>query len=313
MLTYVCRRILVTIPTLWAVLTLVFLLVRVVPGDPAIVVLGDYASEELLSELRHEMGLDRPIFVQYGEFLWGFIHGDLGRSLVNQQPIAERLFAVLPYTLELTVSGILIGALIGVPLGCLLALMRNSWVDYVGRVFSLAGLSMPAFYLGILLIMWFSITIDIFPVSGAGDPGDMMSRIQHLVLPALSLGLIMTAYVTRITRSSMLEVLTADYVRTAVAKGLKQKKVVAKHALKNALIPVVSVVGVYAAVLIGSSVMTEIVFNRPGLGKLIVGAMKQRDYNVLQSIMTIYASFVMLVNLLTDLSYALLDPRIKYQ
>lgn len=313
MFTYALRRILIAIPTLWLVLTLVFLLVRVIPGDPALVVLGDYATEETLREFRHEMGIDRPLSIQYFEYLVNFVRGDLGRSMINQQPIIRQLKVALPYTLDLTISGIIIGIILGIPVGCILALKRNSWLDYLGRILSLAGLSIPAFYLGILLIVWFSIKIDIFPVSGGGDFSDIGSRISHLALPAFSLGIIMMAYIVRITRSSMLEVISSDYIRTAEAKGLKMKKVIAKHALKNAMIPVASVIGIYAAILIGSSVVTEIVFNRPGLGTLIVGAVKQRDYNVLQSIMTVYATIVVLLNLLTDLSYGFFDPRIKYE
>jgi len=312
MFTYAIRRILIAIPTLLAMLTLVFLLVRVIPSDPAISVLGSYATEETIKALRHEMGLDRPIYVQYFEFIWNFAHGDLGRSLVNKLPIVQLLSGVLPYTLELAISAILIGSILGIPLGVLLALNRNSFWDYSGRIFSLVGLSVPAFVTGIVLIILFSIKINLLPVSGGGDLDDFGSRLHHLILPAFSLGIIMMAYITRIARSSMLEVLGADYVRTATAKGLKNRKVIAKHALKNALIPVVSVIGTYSALIIGSSVITEIVFNRPGIGNLIVGAVQQRDYNVLQSSMTIYASFVILVNLLTDLSYGFLNPRIQY-
>jgi ABC-type dipeptide/oligopeptide/nickel transport system permease component len=186
-----------------------------------------------------------------------------------------------------------------------------SFVDYAGRVFSLAGLSVPAFYLGILLMLLFAVRLRWFPVVGAGREGDWRSLLHHLVLPALSLGLIMTAYVTRMTRSAMLNILNEDYVRTARAKGLRERVVMARHALRSALIPIVSIVGIFAVSLIGSSVMTEIVFSRPGLGKLMVGAMKQRDYTTLQSIMVVYAFIIVVVNLAVDLLYGVVDPRVR--
>jgi ABC-type dipeptide/oligopeptide/nickel transport system permease component len=312
MLAFTIRRILVSIPILLAVLTLVFLLVRVAPGDPAVAALGDYASKEAVEALREKMGLNAPLPVQYFRFLRDLARGDLGKSLITGVPMSQEVARVLPYTLELTIGGILIGAIFGIPLGCFTALRRNTIADYLGRTFSLAGLSIPAFYLGILMMLLFSIKLDLFPVVGGGDIHDLGDNLHHLVLPSLVLGLIMTAYVTRMSRSAMLNVLNEDYVRTARAKGLQERIVLLRHALRTALIPIVSVVGVYSIVLIGSSVMTEVVFSRPGLGKMMVGAMKQRDYTALQSIMVIYASFVVLINLLTDLTYGLIDPRIRY-
>jgi ABC-type dipeptide/oligopeptide/nickel transport system permease component len=295
------------------VLTLVFLLVRLAPGDPAVAALGDYASREAVEKMRERMGLNAPLWLQYIRFLGRLARGDLGRSLINDVPVSQQIRRVLPYTLELSGAGIFIGLLFGVPLGLLTALRRNTLLDYVGRVFGLAGLSVPAFYLGILLMLLFAVQLDWFPVVGGGEHSDLRDNLHHLFLPALSLGLIMTAYITRMARSAMLQVLNEDYMHSARSKGLRERVVIMRHGLRTALIPVVSVIGVYSIVLIGSSVMTEVVFSRPGLGKLMVGAMKQRDYTTLQSIMVIYASFVVVINLTTDLAYGVIDPRIRYQ
>ncbi len=295
-----------------AVFTLVFLLVRVAPGDPAVAALGDYASKEAVQALREKMGLDRPLWVQYGDSLYKFIHGDLGASLITNEPVARQVATALPYTLELTVAGILLGTILGLPLGIVTALKRNHLIDYIGRAVSLTGLSLPAFYMGILLMLLFSIQLRLFPSVGGGDIHNIGSNIRYLFLPALTLGIIMMAYITRMTRSSFLNVLQDDYVRTARAKGLSERVVIYGHALRNSIIPIASIIGVYSIVLLGSSVMTEVVFSRPGLGKLMVGAMKQRDYATLQSVMLIYAAFVVVINLITDVSYAFFDPRIRY-
>ncbi len=311
MLVYIVRRLALSLPTLLAVLTLVFVIVRVLPGDPAQAALGDYASQEAVEALRTRMGLDAPLVVQYARFLGDLLRGDLGNSLITGMPVGEQIAFVLPYTLQLTAASILLGIVLGVPLGIVTALRRNGIVDYIGRVFSLAGLSVPAFYLGILLMLAFAVELGWFPVVGAGDPSQPGSVLRHLVLPAFSLGLIMTAYVTRMTRSAMLNILSEDYVRTARAKGLDERVVMLRHALRSALIPIVSIVGIFAVSLIGSSVMTEIVFSRPGLGKLMVGAMKQRDYTMLQSIMVVYALIIVVINLVVDMIYGWIDPRVR--
>lgn len=312
MISYTIRRILIAISTLLIVLTIVFVLVRIAPGDPAEVRLGDYASKAGVEALREEMGLNDPMWLQYVRFLKGLVHGDFGRSMLNGKPISGDLKRALPYTLQLTFTGIIFGALLGIPLGVYTALRRNALPDYLGRTFSLAGLSFPTFYLGILLMLLFAIKLRLFPVVGGGDIHSLGDNLQHLFLPALTLGLIMTAYITRIVRSSVLNVLSEDYVQTARSKGLKEPVVIYKHVLKNALLPIIALIGVYSIVLIGGSVMVEIVFSRPGLGKMMIGAMKQRDYTTLQSVMVVYASFVVILNLLTDLTYGLVDPRIKY-
>ena len=313
MLRYIFRRLLLAIPTLLAVLTLVFIIARILPGDPAEAALGDYASKEAVEALREKMGLNKPLPLQYVDFLWGLVRGDLGNSMITGKSVAEQITFVLPFTLDLTIASVILGVILGVPVGIYTAIQRNSVGDYAGRIFSLAGLSVPAFYLGILLMLVFGVQLGLFPVVGAGDREVLGERVMHLVLPSMTLGLIMMAYVTRMTRSAMLNILSEDYVRTARAKGLDEKVVMIQHALRSAIIPIVSIVGLFAISLIGSSVMTETVFNRPGLGKLMVGAMKQRDYTMLQSIMVIYALIIVVVNLMVDVLYGFLDPRVRYR
>lgn len=313
MLRYILVRLLLAIPILLAVLTLVFLVVRIIPGDPAQAALGDYASKEAVEALRERMGLNEPLYVQYFVYLGGLARGDLGDSLITGSSVSEQVAYVLPYTLELTFASVLVGTVLGIPLGMLTAVKRNSFLDYAGRVLSLAGLSIPAFYFAILLIFLFAVKLGMFPAVGGGDlTGDPVGSLRYLVLPAMTLGLIMTTSITRLTRSAMLNVLNEDYVRTARAKGLGEWVVLVKHALRSALLPIVSVTGLWIASLIGDSVLTEYVFSRPGLGKMLVGAIQQRDYTALQSIMVIYAAFVVVVNLITDLTYGLLDPRVSH-
>jgi ABC-type dipeptide/oligopeptide/nickel transport system permease component len=313
MLGYILKRLLLAVPTLLAVLTIVFVLARVLPGDPAQTILGDQASQEALAAMRHRLGVDKPIAEQYVDFLVNAVRGEWGSSLVTGKPVAEEVRKVLPYTIDLTLTAIVLGALIGIPLGVWSSLHRNSWIDYFARIGSLLGLSFPAFVMAILLLLVFAIQLRWFPVISAGRLDDPVERLRNLALPAVNLGIIMAAYVTRVTRSSMLEVLGEDYVRTARAKGVPTRAVVWRHAFRNGLIPVVTVVGLYLGILIGNSVLTEIVFNRPGLGKLMVSALNQRDYTVLQGMMVVYAFAIVLVNLITDLTYGFIDPRVKRQ
>ncbi len=313
MLSYTIRRILMAVPTLWVALTMIFILVRVIPGDPTTAVMGDYVTEKSLEVLKRQMGLDLPLIEQYGLYLFNFVRGDFGNSLITGAPVLKELKNALPHTLELTFFSLLFGTVTGIPLGILLALKRNSAWDYLGRFVSLAGISFPSFYIAVLLILLFSMKLDLLPVMGVGPAGDFWARMRHLVLPSLTLGLLMMSYLTRMTRSTMLDVLGADYIRTAHAKGLRKTKVIFKHALKNASVSIVTVLGIYTGILIGSSVMTEIIFNRPGLGSLIVGSMLNRDYITITSIMTVYAAIVIFINLITDLSYGLIDPRIRYE
>jgi ABC-type dipeptide/oligopeptide/nickel transport system permease component len=311
MIRFVLKRLLLAIPTLLAVLTLVFVAVRIVPGDPTIVILGDQASVEARQALRERLGLNKSIGAQYLDFLYQTGTGDLGRSLATNRPITSDVAAVLPFTIELTVAALLIGVVVGVPLGVVAAQRRDGWADWLARVMSLAGLSFPAFVSGILLLLVFAVELRWLPVISTANAADPVERLRALILPALNLGFIMVAYVTRVTRSGMLKALGDDYVRTARAKGLAPRVVVWRHALRNVLIPVVTVVGLYLGVLIGNAVLTEIVFNRPGLGKLIVTALNQRDYALLQGLMVVAAFAVVVANILTDLTYGLVDPRVK--
>lgn len=312
MFQYTIRRTLLIIPTLWAVVTVVFFLIRIVPGGPAVAALGTYATEEQIRTLEHQMGLDKPVVVQYVTFLADLCRGSLGKSLITQRPVAKEIAQALPYTIDLTVAGMVLGILMGVPIGIFSALNRNKTPDYLGRVGSLVGISMPEFYLGILLMYVFAVKLDLFPVIGGGDLRDWGSRLYHLVLPAFTLGIVMTAFISRMTRSSMLNVIGEDYVRTARAKGVSERMVIYKHALRNALIPTTTVIGLYAGILMGGSVLTEIVYSRPGLGKMMVFAVKDRDYMTLQMVIVIFSAAVFFLNLVTDLLYALIDPRIEY-
>jgi len=311
-LRYILQRLVFSIPVFLGVVTIVFLVVRVIPGDPAVAALGDYASKEAVEALRQQMGLNEPLPLQYVHFLGNLVRGDLGKSMITASPVRHEIGHALPYTLELTVLAIIIGTILGIPIGVYTAIRRNQLADYIGRVLSLTGLSVPAFYLGILLILLLAIYLRWLPAVGGGGMDDLRENVSHLILPALTLGLVMTASVARLARSAMLNVLRQDYVRTARAKGLKERVVYLRHALRSALIPIVSVTGIWAVSLIGDSVTVEVVFARPGLGKMMVGAILQRDYTALQSIMVVYTGFVVAINLLIDLIYGWVDPRIRH-
>ena len=311
MLRFIIKRLLLAIPTLFAVLTIIFLLMRVVPGDPAYAVLGDYASDEAVAALREQMGIDKPIWEQYVTYMGDLVRGDLGDSLVTRQPAWDQIRTVLPYSLELTIAAIFIALALGIPAGVITAVKRNSWVDYLVRILSLAGLSAPAFYIGLLLMYLLSAKAGWFPAISTAGFDELGKNLHALVLPAFTLGLVETAYVTRMTRSVMLNVLSDDYVRTARAKGLSDRVVLMRHALRPGIVPIVALVGIFTIGLIGGSVLTEEVFARPGLGKLMVGATTRRDYNLLQAIMVVYALIIVAVNILVDIIYTWIDPRVQ--
>lgn len=311
MIFYVIRRLLAAIPTLLAVLTLVFVIVRIVPGDPAVAILGDRATSAAVAAMQHRLGLDRPLWAQYVTFMSHTLQGDFGTSMVTNRPILVDVAAVLPHTLILTIAAMIVGTVMGVPAGVFAALYRNRWIDVLVRMVSLLGLSFPVFVSGVFALLLFALHWPLFPVIGNANLADPLDVLDKLVLPATTLGIIMAAYITRVTRSSMLQVLSEDYMRTARAKGVPWRRVVWRHGLRNAGLPVVTVVGLYVGILIGNSVLTEIVFNRPGLGKIIVSALDQRDYTMLQGLMTVYCFLIVVVNLITDLTYGLIDPRVK--
>lgn len=313
MASFLTKRLGFALITLFSVLTLVFLIVRILPGDPVLVILGDQASPESAAALRGRLGLDQPIYLQYFHFLLQAVRGDLGTSMVSGRPVMEEVLTVLPYTLELTVAALLLGAILGVPAGVWAAVRRGALPDFILRLLSLVGLSLPGFVAAIVLLIMFAIRLHWFPVISSARGGSIAERFREMALPTLSLALIMMAYITRVTRSAMLEVLNQDFVRTARAKGAGPFAVVWRHALGNCLIPITTVVGLYLGILIGNSVLTEIVFSRPGLGKLILTALTQRDYTLLQGLIVIYTLLVVVVNVLVDLSYGFLDPRVQYK
>jgi ABC-type dipeptide/oligopeptide/nickel transport system permease component len=305
------QRVLLAVPVLLSVFTSIFFVVRVLPGDPAQAALGDYASREAVEALRGRLGLDAPLPIQYLHFLGDLLHGDLGTSMISGTPVRDQIAYNLPFTLQLTLLALLIGVLLGLPLGVGMAVRHGRALDVLGRVLSLLGVSVPAFYLGILLMLLFGVQLRWLPAIGGGSSDDPSSMASALILPALTLGLVMMASVARLSRAAMLTALGHDAVRTARAKGLPERVVIVVHALRPALLPTVSLLGVWAVALIGDSVTTEVVFARPGLGKLLVGAMLQRDYTSLQSVMVVYTLFVVGINLLTDLAYACIDPRVR--
>jgi ABC-type dipeptide/oligopeptide/nickel transport system permease component len=294
-----------------AVVTLVFLVIRVIPGDPAVAALGDYASQEAVEVLRERMGLDDPLYVQYFRFIGGLVRGDLGVSLINGKSLGEQIVHALPYTLQLMAASVVIGTIIGIPLGVTTAIHRNGAVDYAGRLLALIGLSVPSFFFAILLILIFSVKLHLLPAIGGGDLSNPLESLRYLALPALTLGLLMVASTTRLTRSAMLNVLAEDYVRTARAKGLGERIVIYRHALRAALLPIISLIGIWIISLSGGSLIMEVIFSRPGLGKMLVGGIMQRDYTTVESVVVVFTLFVAVINLLTDLVYALVDPRIR--
>ena len=313
MLPFLIKRLGFAAVTLFSVLTLVFLLVRILPGDPALVILGDQASPESVAALHAKLGLDKPLATQYFEFMSSAIQGNLGNSMVTGRPVSEEIMTVLPYTIELTIGAMVLGVLFGVPAGVWAAVKRNRYQDYFLRFISLLGLSLPAFVAAIILLIVFAINLKWFPVISAGSGDTIGDRLWQMALPTIALALIMMSYITRVTRSAMLEVLSQDFVRTARAKGASPSAVIWKHALGNCLIPISTVIGLYLGILIGNSVLTEIVFSRPGLGKLILTALTQRDYSLLQGLIVIYTLMVVVVNILTDLTYGIFDPRVQYK
>lgn len=313
MIAYVGRRLLLAVPTLLVAGTVVFFIMRVVPGDPALVILGNAASAQALESLRTRMGLSQPLARQFLSFLWDLVRLHFGNSVITDMPIAPQIWRVLPFSIELMAGGMLIGLAIGIPLGVITATKRNTWVDYAGRIGALAGLSTPAFFLAVVLMFLFAVRFRWFPVLGAGEAtGGTVELLRHLFLPALTLGLIEAAFAMRLTRSSFLEILYEQYVTTARAKGLREKGVLYRHALPNALIPIVTIVGIDVGSLLGGAILTETVFSRPGFARLLLGAIYQRDYNMIQWSIVFFALLVILINLLVDITYGLVDPRIRY-
>ncbi len=311
MIRFVVGRLISAVPTVFLAATAVFFCARILPGDPALSILGDSASQQALDVLREKLGLNQPMMTQYAHFLIGVLRGDLGNSMISGRPVLAEVADVIPYTIELTIFAIGFGVLIGVPLGIVAALRSNGLPDYIARVISLLGLSCPPFFLGICFILAFSIYWPIFPVIGSGDVVSESGHLKALIPPGVTLGITFLAFVSRSARASMLEVLPEQFVRTARMKGIEERQVVARHIVRNALLPIITVSGLYFGILLGNAVITEVIFTRPGLGKLIIGALNSRDYVLLQGLTIIYCVIVVVVGLATDLISALADPRLK--
>ncbi|MFQ5539127.1 MAG: nickel ABC transporter permease [Candidatus Binatia bacterium] len=303
---YLLSRILLFLPAFLGAVTLIFFLIHLIPGDPVEVMLGETASPADKKTLRQELGLDQPLLAQYLRFLSGLASGDLGHSLSQQGRVMELILRRLPATLELTLAAMGIALMIALPLGIVAALKRHTWMDHTSLLFSLLGLSMPNFWLGPLLIIVFSIELGWFPVSGRGGLG-------HLILPSITLGTAMAAVLTRITRSSLLEVIQEDYIKTARGKGLSEWSVWLKHALRNSLLSVITIVGLQFGSLLAGAIITETIFSWPGLGRLTIHAIQTRDYPLAQGCIMLISVSYLVVNLATDLLYKFADPRITYE
>jgi peptide/nickel transport system permease protein len=321
------------IPVLIGVSIVVFFMVRAIPGDPAQILLGQLATQERVEQLRESMGLDKPVIVQYGLFLKDAVQGDLGDSIVTGRPVTTELLARFPATLELTAFAMLIAILVGVPVGVISAVKQYSWLDKITAVLALTGISMPIFWLAMILIVIFTVNLGLLPFPGRLDSGYSITAITglvlvdslltlnfagfwngllHLIMPALALGTIPMAIITRMTRSSMLEVMGEDYVRTARAKGVVPWRVVFKHALRNAMLPTVTVIGLQTGLLMGGAIVTETIFSWPGVGQIAYESINRRDYAMIQGVVLYGAALFVLVNLLVDILYAVLDPRVRY-
>ena len=309
---YVIRRLILTIPILLLVSIMVFSLLQLIPGDPATVILGQEATPEAKAALRHELGLDRPLVVQYLSWLGRVVRGDLGRSLVDRSPVIEHIAQRLPVTLELTLGTFIVALLIAVPTGILSATRRGGFTDLASTLFALGGMSVPSFWLAMMFIILFAVKLQWLPASGyVPFSEDPRANLTAMLMPMVATGIRESAVLMRMLRSSMLEVLHSDYVRTARGKGLGQVTVVLRHALRNALVPVITSSGLLVAGLLGGLVITETIFSIPGFGRLIVESIFARDFVMVQGAILVSALMVVVVNLIVDMLYALIDPRIK--
>lgn len=305
---YIIGRSIVMVPVVWLVLTFVFLMVHLLPGDPAQLMLAGQGalSASAVEQLRRSMGLNQPLYVQYGQFAWKFLHGDLGQSAQYRQPVLRIVLSQFPSTIQLALAGMGIAILLGLVFGMVAALSRNSWFDVVSMTFALTGVSMPIFWLGLLLIFLFSFQLHWLPSTGIGG-------WQRLVMPAVTIGIASAGIVARLVRSSLLEVLRQPHVATARAKGLAEAAVVGRHVLRNALIPVVTLVGLQFGAMLSGAVITETVFGRPGIGRLAVDAITWKDFPLVQGTVLFTSIIYLCINLAVDVAYASIDPRISYQ
>ena len=324
MLNYVVRRLLLFVPMAAGMVVVTFSLLLLIPGDPAAVLLGQEASPEAIAQLRATLGLDQPWFVRLGRYFADLLQGDLGRSIFQNQPVSEIIVGRLGATIELALAALVVAILIGVTLGVAAAMKQGTWVDTLAMLLAQLGVSMPVYWLSILLMLAFAVELGWLPSIGRGEPivsavgmaltgrpAPLVDSLSHLVLPALALGVNSAAIISRLVRTSMVEVLREDFVRTAYSKGLRRPRVMIKHALRNALLPVVSVIGLRFGILLGGAVLTESIFGWPGLGQLTIAAISQRDLPLIQGVVLTYALMFALVNLAVDLSYAVIDPRVR--
>jgi len=302
---HIVRTLLLSLITLFGVSVLIFLMLRVLPGDPARVLAGLNASEEQVSLLRERLGLDDSLISQYWSFLSGIFHGDLGQSARTSQPVASEIGVRMPATLMLAALATVLGSVLGITAGVIAAVRRNSWLDHLISSVAMMGVSMPVYWLGLLLILLFAVTLGWLPAAGSGQP-------LSIVLPAVTLAAFSTALVSRMTRASMLEVLGQDYVRTAEAKGAPPTTVIIRHGLRNAFIPILTVISLQFGALLGGAVLTETVFGWPGIGRLLVDSIGARDFAVVQGIVLVYAALFILLNVVVDVLYVVVDPRIRY-
>lgn len=338
MLKYILKRLALLIPTVFGIVTLVFFMIALSPGDPARVMLGERANAEQLEQLREELGLDKPLIQQYGLYLQRVVQFDLGESITSGQRITEEIQARFPATIELAIWAMIFATTLGVILGVTSARRRNTWLDYTTMGGALVGVSMPVFWLALVLIMIFSVGLDMFPTGGrmniryyfqpitnfyvidglillfrTGDSKFLVSALHHLVLPTVALGTIPLAIIARTTRSSMLEVLQQDYIKTARSAGIKEQRVIYRYALKNALLPVVTVIGLQFGLLLSGAILTETIFAWPGIGKWIYSAIGARDYPAVQGGIIFISTFFVLINLFVDILYSLINPKIRLQ
>jgi len=313
MFAYIVRRILATIPVMAVVAIFVFLLLYLSPGDPAAIIAGDTATVEDIIRIRAKLGLDQPIHIQFTGWILRLLQGDLGISIFTNLPVTKLIQQRLEPTVALTICALTLSVSLAIPMGVLAAWKAGRWVDRLVMMFAVMGFSVPVFVLAYVLIYIFAISTDLLPVQGyVSITAGIRPFLSHIILPAFAVGLINSALVARITRASMLDVLAQDYIRTAQAKGLANTQVLIGHALKNAAVPIATIIGIGVALLISGAVVTETVFAIPGLGRLTVDAILRRDYPIIQGIILIFSGAYVLINLLVDLSYALLDPRIRY-
>jgi peptide/nickel transport system permease protein len=313
MIAYIVRRLFSTLIVMAVVAFVVFSLLYLTPGDPAAIIAGDIATDEDIRRIHERLGLDQPFLVQFGKWVWALLHGDLGTSIFTNLPVTQLIAQRIEPTLALTLCTLVVAIVVAVPLGVVAAARAGSWIDRVVMSFSVLGFSVPVFVLAYILILTFSVQLEWLPVQGYRNIRDgVWEWLRHMILPSVALGTVYAALIARMTRASMLDVLAQDYIRTATAKGLAPGQVLTGHALKNAAIPVVTIIGMGIALLISGAIVTETVFALPGIGRLTVDAILRRDYPIIQGVTLIFSAVYVLVNLLVDLSYVFFDPRIRY-